>query len=544
MENVTTNQAMFGRNVAYATSIGAGWRNINTAGATAIRMYDDPGDASIGFHLHGSETAGTSLTSWDTTDLKMTIRNSGNVGIGTAAPAYKLHVIGDIGINQPSAISFANGQTIRDNGSGGLGIASGASINNTVAGGGFYTINGGNVGIGTTSPAALLHVNGAIVSYGGGTSGYVSLQAGNASVQGYVEWYKPGPTRVGYMGYNDGSTANNICLTLENSAKFIVNGGNVGINTTSPGYKLEVNGDSSAIGSFKVRNASYLSSYHTSLRSDSGAVGVLQLGNNNDNYILAGNTNANGYLVIRVNCTTESITSGTEAMRITSGGNVGIGTTSPLNLLHLENGNSTFTTPASTNVPNLYIYNSNSASITAHSLLTLRTNNTGGGNPFISFDINQVRGYAMGIDNADDDKFKINYGWNSLSSDTKITLQYNGNVGIGTTAPAYALEVVGTIRASSDVIAYSDARVKENVNTITDALTKVTSLRGVTYTRNDMDDKSEKIGVIAQEVLPILPQVVQQDNNGNYSVAYGNIVGVLIEAIKELKAEIDILKQK
>ena len=125
-----------------------------------------------------------------------------------------------------------------------------------------------------------------------------------------------------------------------------------------------------------------------------------------------------------------------------------------------------------------------------------------------------------------------------------LWLENSGNVGIGTTAPAYALEVVGTIRASSDVIAFSDARVKDNVQTITDALTKVTSLRGVTYTRNDMDDKSEKIGVIAQEVLPILPQVVQKDTNGNYSVAYGNIVGVLIEAIKELKAEIDILKQK
>jgi hypothetical protein len=92
MENVTTTQAMFGRNVAYATSIGSGWRNINTGGATAIRMYDDPGDPSIAFHLHASESAGTSLTSWDSTDVKMTIRNSGNVGIGTVLPGAKLTV--------------------------------------------------------------------------------------------------------------------------------------------------------------------------------------------------------------------------------------------------------------------------------------------------------------------------------------------------------------------------------------------------------------------------------------------------------------------
>jgi hypothetical protein len=92
MQNVTTNQAMFGRNVVYQTSIGAGWRNINTGGSTAIRMYDDPGDPSIAFHLHTSETAGTSLTSWDTSDVKMTIRNSGRVGILNIAPQGKLEV--------------------------------------------------------------------------------------------------------------------------------------------------------------------------------------------------------------------------------------------------------------------------------------------------------------------------------------------------------------------------------------------------------------------------------------------------------------------
>jgi hypothetical protein len=141
------------------------------------------------------------------------------------------------------------------------------------------------------------------------------------------------------------------------------------------------------------------------------------------------------------------------------------------------------------------------------------------------------------------------YGWiQAVKPGTdvlRLLLNPNGgNVGIGTTNPAYKLDVSGTIRATGDVIAYSDARVKENVETISDALAKVTSLRGVSYTRKDSEDKSRKVGVIAQEVLDILPEVVQQDIEGNYSVAYGNVVGVLIEAIKELKAEINELKNK
>jgi hypothetical protein len=127
-------------------------------------------------------------------------------------------------------------------------------------------------------------------------------------------------------------------------------------------------------------------------------------------------------------------------------------------------------------------------------------------------------------------------------TDASATLG-SARVGIGSNSPAYALDVAGTIRATADVIAYSDARVKENVKTITNALDKVTSLRGVSYTRIDSKDKSRKIGVIAQEVLEVLPEVVIQDpDSGNYNVAYGNMVGILIEAIKEQQRQIDDLK--
>ena len=128
---------------------------------------------------------------------------------------------------------------------------------------------------------------------------------------------------------------------------------------------------------------------------------------------------------------------------------------------------------------------------------------------------------------------------------TAIYILSNGNVGIKKTSGiSYALDVTGDIRATSDVIAFSDRRVKENIITIDNALDKVTKLRGVTYTRKDINDKSTKVGVIAQEVLEVLPEVVQKDDRGLYSVAYGNMAGVFIEAIKELKAEVDSLKQE
>jgi len=94
-----------------------------------------------------------------------------------------------------------------------------------------------------------------------------------------------------------------------------------------------------------------------------------------------------------------------------------------------------------------------------------------------------------------------------------------------------------------DVTAYSDARVKENVEVITNAIERIKAIRGVTFTRNDREDKTTRFaGVIAQEVLAVLPEVVTEDALGTYSVAYGNLAGLFIEAIKEQQKEIDELK--
>jgi hypothetical protein len=109
-------------------------------------------------------------------------------------------------------------------------------------------------------------------------------------------------------------------------------------------------------------------------------------------------------------------------------------------------------------------------------------------------------------------------------------------------ANRWQLDMSGNMTVAGDVTAYSDARVKTNVNTIENALEKTLALRGVTYNRTDSEDVRTKVGVIAQEIIEVLPEVVNQDNDGMYNVSYGNITALLIEAIKEQQSQIEVLK--
>ena len=99
----------------------------------------------------------------------------------------------------------------------------------------------------------------------------------------------------------------------------------------------------------------------------------------------------------------------------------------------------------------------------------------------------------------------------------------------------------GNLTASGNVTAYSDINLKENIEVIPNALDKLSAIRGVTFDRTDCDVDRQS-GVIAQEVEAVLPEVVTTNKEGIKSVAYGNLVGLLIESIKELKAEINDLK--
>ena len=114
---------------------------------------------------------------------------------------------------------------------------------------------------------------------------------------------------------------------------------------------------------------------------------------------------------------------------------------------------------------------------------------------------------------------------------------YNNSLKLETTSAG--ITVTGAITASGDITAYSDDSLKTNVQVIDNAVGKVEQLRGVTFDR--IEDGSTSTGVIAQELKEVLPEAVHTDEQGVHSVAYGNVVGLLIEAIKEQQKQIDEL---
>ena len=115
---------------------------------------------------------------------------------------------------------------------------------------------------------------------------------------------------------------------------------------------------------------------------------------------------------------------------------------------------------------------------------------------------------------------------------------------VGNTTNAFAFHQGGHFVAAGNVTAFSDIRLKTDIEVIPEALDKVTQLRGVTYKRIDSGER--QTGVIAQEVQAVLPEAVMEGNDEDktLSVAYGNLVGLLVEAIKELSTKVKLLEAK
>ena len=371
--------------------------------------------------------------------------------------------------------------------------------------------------------------------------------------------------------------------------------GRIGINTTSPGYNLDVIGSINFTGSLLQNGTVYGggSSQWTTVNTNeiyynAGNVGI---GLTNPNYTLdvGGNINFTGSLY--QNGTIYG--GGSSQWNLLnnnvyySSGSVGIGTNSPSGLLHISAGTAgdcrlileadTDNNNENDN-PRIEFWQDGSVQASAIGMTNHRLNlwnsigDTGAG---IAFHTGSTDGYTnatervtiestghVGI-NQTNPSFTLDVGgninftgvltqngilygggsggsgqWNTVNTNE---IYYNlGNVGIGLTNPNYTLHVDGNIYATGNVTAYSDKRAKTNLRIIGDALDKVSNLNGYTYEK----DGAKYTGLVAQEVLEVLPEAVVGNEEDGYGLAYGNMVGILVEAIKELSNEVKILKEK
>jgi hypothetical protein len=131
---------------------------------------------------------------------------------------------------------------------------------------------------------------------------------------------------------------------------------------------------------------------------------------------------------------------------------------------------------------------------------------------------------------------------NSLITTTSVAGNVFANNGLTYNGITFS-NATGGITASGDITAYSDRRLKSNIVNISNALGKTLDLQGIYFTK--YDDPRTHMGLIAQDVEDVIPEVVTtgDDTEHTKSVAYGNIVALLVEAIKELEKRVAHLEK-
>jgi hypothetical protein len=363
--------------------------------------------------LFGEDGSGADYRT-PTLNLGVYVRGNGNVGIGTTTPTNRLHVVGAydgdgvrlVGSTSgpiDPAYSLYDGPTAR----GSLGLAEAATAFSgsaspgdivlradtgklhlqTGTGAASLTISSGNVGVGTTTPVYRLDVNGEINATG------LRINGTPISTGGSSQW-----TGTGNISYS---------------------GGNVGIGTASPKASLEVNGrvwvtsDNNTLTSSGVGTA--LQYFSTLGR---GGIGVFDYANN-------------VYKDLQIKAATTLFHTGdTEVMRITSAGNVGIGTTSPEAKLSVG------TAPTGGHTPNIAVFN-----LSADSQNGVIVRRGGVTNPQeLNFGVNQSSLYS-----------EIQAVQNNVAANSLVLNGSGGNVGIGTTTPGYLLDVAGNINSRATI---------------------------------------------------------------------------------------------
>jgi hypothetical protein len=381
----------------------------------------------------------------------------------------------------------------------------------------------GNVGIGTNSPAAPLDFG--VTSTG---QQVLLLRQNGASRTGFsisdnygVRAFGPADalSTGSLFGVGEMTSSTNYLGDL-----FTVQyDGNVGIGTTSPDTLLEIRKDTASTGygdypilSIRNDNASGYGAIH------------FQEGSSQSARVEVGNNSGTPYMGLYTTSAASGIT--------IKGGNVGIGRTSPQSRLDVL---SSARITSSANTSHAFKLEARAGFANDGNSSCIWVSDGGSSSdPLFS-----SQGAHLVIECRQSAGRHIYFKVGNTTTAQHI-MSSDGRMGIGTTSPSERLHVSGNILASGSVTQNSDISLKDNITPIPNALDKVLQIRGVTYNRNDIEDNPRDAGVIAQEVERVLPEVVSQCENGIKSVAYGNMVGLLIEAIRELSAEIEDLKSQ
>lgn len=465
----------------------------------------------ITFHVNGTSVSpsGTSGT------LPVNIGTNGTFTLGGGLYNY----IGMIMIWQGYSYRSPSVQNLYDNGppSEMLKVGGDAIIQRRLA-------------IGSTNPTEALEVTGNVVVSGSVTAANITGGLDAASITGVVQ------VAQGGTGVTTSTGTGSVVLSA--SPTFT---GDVGVGgSLDVGSVLYLTGGTVPSGVDTIVDATNKTNTYISFR-ESGAVNdwayLRQIGGNNE-YHMAIDFHDDGNdarFSIRDVTSTANPDVITTRFTVKSGGNVGMGVSNPQYALDVS-GDVNFT-----------------GNIRKNGAIV----STGGLDPIVSLgpwvdDASELALHHSGLDGF------VNYavrqddsgGTHVNSNFTGLRFEYgavermrvhsNGNVGVNNAGPVYNLDVGGTIRASGDVIAFSDGRYKTDVRRIDDALDKVGRVSGYTFRMKDGTER--RAGVIAQEMREVLPEVVVGTEETGYNVAYGNMAGLFIEAIKELKARVETLE--
>jgi hypothetical protein len=522
-------------------------RQLTLYGEAVIRLDGNSADPGLDFNTSGTSDMqiryrGSSdklqVYSYGTSTNVMTIQKSdGFVGIGDTNPPNKLSVKGSStdllylegdGITSNSIIQSATGGSTRIRSAGGkVEFYTGGANNSSSASGADFAMvvrEDGKVGIGTGSPSFSYSSLGLEIQSTGDTSLRLERDGSTA--------FEISARSSDVLLYNVGTAR---------AMRFGIAGGEVA--------RIATNGNM-IVGSNYTTNAS------TKLVvSHSGANGILL--NNDDSA-----TQNSGRLFFEGTSTSAIFQSGT-ALSFRSGATTG--SSSGTQQMYINSSGAQFT---------------NDVNVDGH--LTLQAGHSFRAHNESKYDKYRMYGtssaYAIGMysgnafgglndwamtftfnDEADrgflwrDTAHSQGQGAMSLTTNGKLAVAHSARIGYGesdTTTPGatYRLDVSGSIGATADVVAYisSDKRLKDNIKNIANPLEKLEKLNGVEFDWNDKQDlyKGHDIGVIAQEVEEVLPEIVDTREDGHKAVKYDRMVALLIEAVKEQQQQINELKEK